>query len=233
MDDRSVASKIGVALVDDDEAVLDSLKTYLERRGLAVTTFSSAPELLRFVDSGRQFDCVVTDVRMPDMSGVELQSALASRNCTWPLILITGHGDVGMAVFALKAGAADFIEKPTDDQRLLASIQEAVAAARERTREKLELTGIEKRYRELSERQREVMGLAVQGIANKEIAAKLGISPRTVEHYREHVMERMQAGTFAELVHMAVRLGLIGKALGARPKTNTGGPKFPPVPRSG
>jgi two-component system, LuxR family, response regulator FixJ len=218
MDDKPASSRTAVALVDDDEAVLDSLKSFLERRGLAVTTFTNAQELLRLVDSGAQFECVVTDVRMPDMSGVELQSALANRDCAWPLILITGHGDVGMAVSALKAGAADFIEKPTDDQRLLASIQEAVAAARERTRESLELAGIEKRFGELSERQREVMNLAVQGIANKEIAVKLGISPRTVEHYREHVMERMHASTFAELVHMAVRLGLIGKASRATPK---------------
>jgi two-component system response regulator FixJ len=214
MDDKPASSRIGVALVDDDAAVLDSLKIYLERRGLAVTSFTNAQDLLHSVDSGAEFDCVVTDVRMPGMSGVELQGTLASRGCSWPLILITGHGDVGMAVSALKAGAADFIEKPTDDQRLLTSILEAVAAARERTREQVELTGIAKRYQELSDRQREVMSLAVQGSANKEIAAKLGISPRTVEHYREHVMERMQAGTFAELVHMAVRLGLIGK--GAR-----------------
>ncbi len=212
MTEKPDSSKIGVALVDDDEAVLDSLSIFLTRRGLTVTTFTNAHELLRVVDSGEEFDCVVTDVRMPGMSGVELQSALASRNRAWPFILITGHGDVGMAVSALKAGAADFIEKPTDDQRLLASIREAVAAARERTREQVELTEIARRYRELSDRQREVMNLAVQGIANKEIAAKLGISPRTVEHYREHVMERMQADTFAELVHMAVRLGLIGKA---------------------
>ena len=213
MNDKPVSSKIGVALVDDDEAVLDFLKIYLERRGLTVTIFTNAQELLRVVDSGEAFDCVVTDVRMPGMSGVELQSALASRSCSWPLILITGHGDVGMAVSALKAGAADFIEKPTDDQRLLASIREAVAAARQKMKERAELAGIRKRYQELSDRQREVMSLAVQGTANKEIAAKLGISPRTVEHYREHVMERMQAGTFAELVHMAVRLGLTGNRL--------------------
>ena len=212
MIEERVLEKISVALVDEDEAVLDSLKIFLERRGLTVITFTNAEELLRAIDSGEEFDCVVTDVRMPGMSGVELQSALASRNRTWPLILITGHGDVGMAVSALKAGAADFIEKPTDEKRLLASIQEAVAAARETTKEKAELAEVRKRYQELSDRQREVMGLAVQGIANKEIAAKLGISPRTVEHYREHVMERMQAGTFAELVHMAVRLELTSRS---------------------
>ncbi len=163
MTEKPVPDKIGVALVDDDEAVLNSLKIYLERRGLTVTTFTNAQELLDAVDSGEQFDCVVTDVRMPGMSGVELQSALARRNCVWPLILITGHGDVGMAVSALKAGAADFIEKPTDDQRLLASIGDAVTAARARTREQVELTGIGKRYEELSDRQREVMSLRRPG----------------------------------------------------------------------
>lgn len=213
MIEKPIREEICVALVDDDEAVLDSLKIFLERRGLTVTTFTNAQELLRSINSGVAFDCVVTDVRMPGMSGVELQSALATRGLTWPLILITGHGDVGMAVSALKAGAADFIEKPTDEKRLLASIEEAVAAVREKTKEKAELAEMGKRYQELSDRQREVMGLAVQGISNKEIAARLGISPRTVEHYREHVMERMQVATFAELVHRAVRLGLTGKSL--------------------
>ena len=152
MTEKPVPEKISVALVDDDEAVLDSLKIFLERRALTVTIFTNAQELLRAIDSGEEFDCVVTDVRMPGMSGVELQSALASRSRTWPLILITGHGDVGMAVSALKAGAADFIEKPTDEKRLLASMGEAVAAVREKTKEKAELAETWKRYRDLSDR---------------------------------------------------------------------------------
>jgi two-component system response regulator FixJ len=128
-----------------------------------------------------------------------------------PLVLITGHGDVDMAVTALKAGAADFIEKPTDDERLLASIKSAVARNREVLRDEAELATIRQRYEQLSERQREVMGLAIKGLSNKEIAAQLSISPRTVEHYREWAMERMQASNFAELVQMAVRLSLIAR----------------------
>jgi two-component system response regulator FixJ len=145
------------------------------------------------------------------MSGIELQHALVSRKLFLPLIFITGHGDVGMAVSALKAGAVDFIEKPTDDRRLLASIQEAVAAVRQRRKASEETTEICKRYHELSDRQREVMSLAVHGVPNKEIARRLGISPRTVEHYRQWVMERMKATTFAELVQMAVSLGVAGR----------------------
>lgn len=210
MTEDYTASPIRAALADDDEAVLDSLRIFLERHGLSITTFSSASELLDAIDRGAGFDCVVTDVRMPGMQGTELQSALAARGRNWPVILITGHGDIDMAVSALKAGAADFIEKPTDDERLLASIREAVKHRREKFKDDAELAKLAKRYEELSGRQREVMGLAVQGLANKEIAARLGISQRTVEHYREWAMERMDAGSFAELVHMAVRMGITG-----------------------
>jgi FixJ family two-component response regulator len=209
-EDLSV-DQISVALVDDDEAILDSLQIYLKRRGLRVTTFSAAQDLLDALDAGAGFECIVSDVRMPNMSGVELQHALSSRKCPWPLILITGHGDIDMAVSALKAGAFDFIEKPTDEARLLASIKEAVASRRATSQDDAECAEIAKRYEELSERQREVMRLAVQGLANKEIALHLRISSRTVEHYREWAMERMKARNFAELVHMAARLGLIGK----------------------
>lgn len=211
MTGETAASKIKTALADDDEAVLNSLRIYLERQGLAVATYSTAQELLDAIEAGAEFDCVVTDVRMPGMSGIELQGTLAARDCSCPLILITGHGDVDMAVAALKAGAADFIEKPADEKRLLASIKEAVRRGREKSELEAELAGIAKRFEELSERQREVMCLAVQGLANKEIAARLGISQRTVEHYREWAMERMNAGSFAELVQMAVRMGLTSK----------------------
>ncbi len=202
--------EMSVALIDDDDAVLDSLGIYLRRRGFAVTTFSAAQQFLDAVSSGEDFDCVVTDVRMPGLSGLELQHVLSERACSWPLILITGHGDIDMAVSALKAGAADFIEKPIDDRRLLASIKEAVKCSRERLEDEAETAEIARRYAELSDRQREVMGLAIKGLSNKEIAAELKISPRTVEHYREWAMQRMHADSFAELVRMAVRLKLIG-----------------------
>lgn len=206
-----MTNRINLALIDDDEAILDALDTYLRRHGLALTAFTTAPAFLRAIDSGAEFDCIVSDIRMPGMSGLELQDALRERGYSQPLVFITGHGDIEMAVRAVKAGAADFIEKPTDDVRLLASVTSAVAKWQEIRQDEAELAAISKRYEQLSERQREVMDLAIRGISNKEIAAELGISPRTVEHYREWVMERMQAASFAELVHMAARLKLGGR----------------------
>jgi two-component system response regulator FixJ len=206
-----MSDKITVALIDDDGAVLDALSSFLQRRGLAVTSYTASRAFLDAVDAGDRFDCIVTDVRMPDLSGLELQRHLNGTPGAPPLIIITGHGDVDMAVSAIKAGAADFIEKPTDDERLLASIRTAVSRRREVERDEAELARITRRYEQLSDRQREVMRLAIRGLSNKEIAAQLGISPRTVEHYREWAMERMQAGNFAELVQMAAQLKLTGE----------------------
>jgi two-component system response regulator FixJ len=206
-----MSDKIIVALIDDDGAVLDALSSFLQRRGLAVTSYTASRAFLDAVDAGDRFDCIVTDVRMPDLSGLELQRHLNGTPGAPPLIIITGHGDVDMAVSAIKAGAADFIEKPTDDERLLASIRTAVSRRREVERDEAELAKIARRYEQLSDRQREVMRLAIRGLSNKEIAAQLGISPRTVEHYREWAMERMQAGNFAELVQMAAQLKLTGE----------------------
>jgi two-component system response regulator FixJ len=198
--------KTTVALIDDDDAILDSLQNYLRRRGFAVSCFRAAQPFLDALETGELFDCVVSDVRMPGMSGVELQGALARRMPRLPLIIITGHGDIDMAVSTIKAGAFDFIEKPIDDRRLASSIGEAVTRSRDNMEEDRQLAELGKRYAELSDRQRQVMDLAIQGQSNKEIAAQLGISPRTVEHYRESAMERMQASRFAELIQMAMRL---------------------------
>jgi two-component system response regulator FixJ len=155
---------------------------------------------------GLEFDCVVTDVRMPGVSGLQLQRALAERAPDLPLIIVTGHGDIDMAVSAIKAGAYDFIEKPIDERRLAANIAEAVQRTRDRSADECRTAELAKRYADLSERQRQVVDLAIQGLSNKEIALRLGISPRTVEHYRESAMERMQAECLADLIHMAVRL---------------------------
>ena len=201
-----MTKRLGIALVDDDEAILDSVQVYLDRRGFTVSCFRAAKPLLDALDAGTEFDCVVTDVKMPGMSGLELQQALAQRNCLLPVIMITGHGDIGMAVSAIKAGAFDFIEKPIDDRRLETSIGQAVRRSRDNMTDERELVDLQRRYAELSERQRQVMDLAIQGHPNKEIAVRLGISPRTVEHYRESAMERMQASHLAQLVYMAVRL---------------------------
>jgi two-component system response regulator FixJ len=204
-----MTEKISVALIDDDEDVLDALSSFLTRRGLSVTSFPASRPFLEALGNGGAFDCIVSDVRMPEMSGLELQHVLNDRSAgSPPLVLITGHGDIDMAVTALKAGAVDFIEKPTDDERLLASIKNAARGYREEVGYEIELATLRQRYGALSERQREVMGLAIKGLSNKEIAAQLGISPRTVEHYREWAMERMHASSFADLVQMAAQLKL-------------------------
>ena len=200
-----MAERPSAALVDDDEAILDSVQHYLRRRGFTVSCFRAAKPLLDVLDAGTEFDCVVTDVRMPGISGLALQQTLAKRTCLLPVIMITGHGDIDMAVSAIKAGAFEFIEKPIDDRRLAASINEAIRRTKDKMADERELADLQARYAELSDRQRQVMDLAIQGFSNKEIAASLGISPRTVEHYRESAMERMQATRLAELVYMAVR----------------------------
>ena len=201
-----MAERLSIALIDDDEAILDSIQLCLQRRGFAVTCFRAAMPVLDALDAGTAFDCIVSDVRMPGMGGLPLQRALTQRAHLLPVIMITGHGDIDMAVSAIKAGAFDFIEKPIDDQRLVISITDAVRRSRDRMAGERELADLQRRYAELSERQRQVVDLAVQGFSNKEIAARLAISPRTVEHYRELAMERMQASRLAELVYMAVRL---------------------------
>ena len=201
-----VPERISVALVDDDEAILDSVQLLLRRRGFAVRCFRTAKALLGAFDAGDEFDCVVTDVRMPGMSGQALQQALVRQSRLVPIIMITGHGDIDMAVRAMKSGVFDFVEKPIDDRRLATSIAEAVRRSKDKIAEQQELASLRVRYAGLSERQRQVMDLAVQGLSNKEIAARLDVSPRTVEHYRESAMHRMQADRLADLVYMAVKL---------------------------
>ena len=205
MTDSRNPSAIFVA--DDDEAVLDSLRLLLESRGYAVACFASGEALLAALDRpDASPDCAVVDVRLPGLSGLELQQRLRQRDRELPVIIITGHGDIEMAVRALKAGAFDFIVKPFDDRRLLDSL---AAAATDSTRRRLETEGasaLADRRAELSERQRQVMNLVVDGMANKEIATRLGISPRTVEIYRARVMEKMGARNLAELVRMALVL---------------------------
>jgi two-component system response regulator FixJ len=198
-----------VHLIDDDEAVLDALGLYLEAKGLTVHRHARAEPVAGAVFDARVPTCIVSDVRMPGMSGLDLQQALARRAADVPLILITAHGDIDLAVAAIKAGAHDFLEKPFDERRLLASIEAAVTAAATRRRSEHEVADLLARRAELSMRQQQVMDLAVKGRTNKEIGATLGISPRTVEIYRARVMERMGAGTLADLVRIA--LAIAGK----------------------
>jgi two-component system response regulator FixJ len=193
-----------IALIDDDAAVLDSLRMVLANRGMRAACFSSAEAFLAHADAPPA--CIVSDVRMPGMSGLELQNGLRDRAVAAPLILITGHGDIAMAVRAIKAGAFEFIEKPFDNEVLLEAIRRALASrARDQTQQD-RTDDWAARARELSQRQRQVMGLVAQGLSNKEIALQLGLSPRTVENYRAWVMEKMGARNLAELVRMVVVL---------------------------
>ncbi len=197
---------IHIALIDDDEAVLDSLRLFLERKSVTVTPYRSADAFLAEAQRTGPYDCLVVDVRMPGMSGIDLVRVLPSHGVSAPVILVTGHGDVDMAVAAIKLGAFDFIEKPFDEERLLAGIREAANADRRRQDDEAELRELQSRHDSLSERQRQVMELAATGLSNKEIGTQLGISPRTVEIHRAWMMERMGARNLAELVRISMRL---------------------------
>lgn len=194
-----------VALIDDDDAVLRSLRLLLEGRGMQVRCFTSAESFFQAIDEEMP-KCVVSDVRMPGLTGLELQQKLKKRDAAVPVILITGHGDIGMAVNAIKEGAFDFIEKPFDDERLVASIATAIEKAQGARIQQTERADLQARLSELSPRQRKVMELVVEGLANKEIALQLQISPRTVENYRAWVMEKMGAKNLADLVRKALIL---------------------------
>lgn len=201
-----MAAKPTVALVDDDEAILDSLQLFLRRRGFQTSCFRAAKALLEAMAGGEEFDCVVTDVRMPGMDGLALHQALAEHDPRLPVIIITGHGDIDMAVTTVRAGAFDFIEKPIDDKRLASRLLEAVEQRHEKLGLERERADLKRRYAGLSNRQKQVMDFAIEGLSNKEIASRLSISPRTVEHYRESAMERMHASNFAHLIRMALSL---------------------------
>lgn len=195
-----------IAIIDDDEPVRDSLSLMLSNRGFGVYAFSSAEKFLSALQGEQLPSCVVCDIRMPGMTGLELQKELTKKWPTVPLVLITGHGDVAMAVSSLKAGAHDFIEKPFSPDRLIESISSAIGQVENQRIHDQEALRLAARINELSDRQRQVMDLAVKGLSNKEIALALKISPRTVETYRAWVMERTGARNIADLVRIAVRL---------------------------
>lgn len=195
-----------VALIDDDEAVLDSLRLYLLNKGFSVAPFLTAEAFLAWIDVQRPPDCIVSDVRLPGLSGLQLQEELTRRRLKAPLLLITGHGDIEMAVTAIKAGAYDFLEKPFREERLLVSIRTALASAAEQRDKAEELADLARRKSDLTDRQRQVMDFATNGYTNREIGRALQISPRTVEIYRSQAMEKMGVGSLAELVRVAVLL---------------------------
>jgi two-component system response regulator FixJ len=195
-----------VHVVDDDAAVRDSLRLLLESAGLPVQTYDSAAAFLTAAQS-LGVGCVLTDVRMPELDGLELQRRLAQLGVRMPVIVMTGHGDVPIAVEALKAGAADFLEKPFDDAQLLEAVSSALAASRRAGDEAAAIAEIITRLASLTPREREVMDRLVAGQPNKTIAYDLGSSPRTVEVHRARVMEKMGARSLPELVRMAITAG--------------------------
>jgi len=199
-------SDSAVHIIDDDDAVRDSLAFLLTTAGIPAETHESATA---FFDrhAKAEVSCIVTDIRMPEISGLDLLRRVKEINPGLPVIVLTGHGDVPLAVEAMKLGAADFIEKPFDDEALLAAIEGALDRNRQREREEARVVELRNRLSSLSAREHEVLNGLVAGKPNKTIAYDLGISPRTVEVYRANVMTKMQAATLSELVRMVLISG--------------------------
>ncbi len=191
-----------VFIVDDDPAVRDSLRWLLESMCLKVATFGSAEDFLKFYTM-HMVGCLILDVRMPGMSGLQLQQFLTKQKYALPILFITGHGDIPMAVRAMQAGAMYFLEKPFKDQVLLDYVHEALALDVENQQSRIRLTMIQARITNLTEREREVMEFVIDNHSNKEIATKLGVSIKTVEFHRSHMMDKMHATSLIELVNMA------------------------------
>jgi FixJ family two-component response regulator len=196
-----------VFVVDDDEGMRQSLKNLIGSVGLRVETFASAQEFLR----SKLTDvpgCLVLDVRLPGLSGLDLQKRMVEAGIEIPIIFITGHGDIPMTVRAMKAGAVEFLTKPFRDQDLLDAIQQALDRDRAARKQRAQINELHSRLNSLTPREREVMGLVVAGLLNKQIAGELGTSETTIKIHRHQVMEKMGAGSLAELVRMADRLGI-------------------------
>lgn len=192
-----------VHIVDDDPAVRDSLQMLLDAAGLGARTYSSAAEFLGAAAALRS-GCVLTDVRMPDIDGLTLQRRLTELGSRLPVVIMTGHGDIPIAVEALKTGAADFLEKPFDDERLLRVLRDALKASLATHEKAIARDLIRSRLANLTRREREVLDKLVEGLPNKTIAYDLGTSPRTVEVQRARVMEKMAARSLPDLVRMVM-----------------------------
>ena len=198
-------TKPTIFIVDDDPSVRDSMKLMLESVGFNVKTFVSAQDFLK-ANLQEDLGCLILDVRMPGISGLDLQEKLVSAKTPLPVIFITGHGTVPMSVRAMKAGAVDFLQKPFEEQDLLDAINRAITQQRERKSKKDEADKLQQRLKALTSREYEVFSLLVTGMANKEIAHKLGTSERTVKAHRAQIMEKMNAGSLADLVRFAEKL---------------------------
>ena len=194
-----------IYVVDDDASVRDSTELMLKSVGFNVKTFGSAQDFLK-ANLQEDLGCLVLDVRMPEISGLDLQEKLVSAKTPLPVIFITGHGTVPMSVRAMKAGAVDFLQKPFEEQDLLDAINRAVARQRERKLKEDESEKLQLRLKALTSREYEVFSLLVTGMANKEIAYELGASERTIKAHRARIMEKMNAGSLADLVRFAEQL---------------------------
>ncbi|TYL91503.1 response regulator transcription factor FixJ [Bradyrhizobium rifense] len=203
-----MTTKGHVYVIDDDEAMRDSLNFLLDSSGFGVTLFDNA---LSFLDAlpGLAFGCVVSDIRMPGLDGIELLKRTKAQNSPFPILIMTGHGDVPLAVEAMKLGAVDFLEKPFEDDRLVTMIEAAIRQAEPVAKNEAVAHDIAARVTSLSPRERQVMVALIAGLSNKLIAREYDISPRTIEVYRANVMTKMQANSLSELVRLAMRAGLI------------------------
>lgn len=200
-------SDISVFIIDDDELIRDSLEQLIKSVGLKAQTFSSARAFLNTKLPDNPC-CLVTDIRMPGMSGLELQDELLKRNFSIPIIFITGHGTVPMSVRAMKSGAVDFLQKPFEDQELLDAIHHAIEQNRQTRAEQSKIKKFKQRIKTLTEREYDILIPAVSGVLNKEIAHNLELSESTVKTHRSRIMQKMGVGSFAELVRAIEKLGI-------------------------
>jgi len=197
-----------VYVIDDDAAMRDSLNFLLDAAGFKVTLFETALSFLEALP-GLDFGCVVSDIRMPGLDGIELLKRMKAGNSTFPIVITTGHGDVPLAVEAMKLGAVDFLEKPFEDERLIGMIEAAIRQAEPAAKSEAVTLDIASRIATLSPRERQVMDGLIAGLSNKLIARDYDISPRTIEVYRANVMTKMQANSLSELVRLAMRAGML------------------------
>lgn len=198
-----------VYVIDDDAAMRESLEFLLDSAGFTVTLFSDASVFLEQLP-GLSFGCVVSDIRMPGINGIDLLRSLKLKRSELPIIIMTGHGDIPLAVEAIKLGALDFLEKPFEDERLIGAIRTAFKQGEDSAKNKGAASDLAARIASLSQRERQVMDGLVAGLSNKLIARDYAISPRTIEVYRANVMTKMQARSLSELVRLAVRAGVLG-----------------------